>query len=55
MNRRVVIVDDRPVNRKLPMELLRSAGWSYPEAASEQLRGLRVIAYTAQAMQEEQR
>ena len=55
MNRRVLIVGDHPVNRKPPMVLVRNAGWSYAEAASERLRGLHVIAYAAQAMQEEQR
>jgi CheY-like chemotaxis protein len=55
MNRRVLIVDDHPVNRKQCMVLLRNVGWSHAEADSERLRGLRVIAYTAQATQEEQR
>jgi hypothetical protein len=47
MNRRVLIADDHPVNPKLPMVLLRNAGWSYAEAASEWLRGLHAIAYKA--------
>lgn len=88
-NRRVLIVDDHPVNRRLPGMLLRDSGWQCVEAdsgqaaldalrespfdcvlldismpvmsgndvcriikTSENLKHLRVIAYTAHALDE---
>ncbi len=88
-SRRILIVDDHPINRRLPAVILRDAGWTIDEAASGedalsklvnasydavlldismpgmsgedvcrriradgQLKHLRVIAYTAHAMEE---
>ena len=87
--RRILIVDDHPINRRLPAVILRDAGWIIDEAANgedalarlystmydavlldismpgmsgedvcrriradPQLQHLRVVAYTAHAMEE---
>lgn len=91
-NRHILIVDDHPINRRLPAVILRDAGWITEEAesgenalsllaqnrydavlldismpgmsgeevcrrirADSRLKSLRIIAYTAHAMEENRR